>query len=137
MDLKKTSVPRPTFAADGASFREFSNARMLMLMVLAPIALTFLLSLSLLYLPLVMLLTAFPVFAIYNMFVVASLSHVGSHVLPNKPRSHYLEFLTDDLKRFNTEKIPIETWFEAYFDLKLNVNLDMLEMLEARYLKLT
>jgi hypothetical protein len=56
--------------------------------------------------------------------------------LPNAKSSSYNTFLDPALKAAygsGKAKIPMETWFEAYFDGKLDTNQDMLTMIETRY----
>jgi hypothetical protein len=64
------------------------------------------------------------------------LSSVPLAGLPNLSASSYNTFLDPALKAAygsGKAKIPMETWFEAYFDGKIDINQDMLHMIETRY----
>jgi hypothetical protein len=70
------------------------------------------------------------------MATVYWLSSVPLAGLPNAPASYYNTFTDPELKAAygsGKSKIPMETWFEAYFDDKLDINQDMLTMIETRY----
>ncbi|KAF8305110.1 cyclopropane fatty acid synthase domain-containing protein [Clavulina sp. PMI_390] len=69
------------------------------------------------------------------------MSHYGPRVnekvvLPNKPASEYYEIKDSDLKHqwgFSKEKMPMQIWYDAYFDGKIDIKGDMLDTLEYRW----
>lgn len=54
---------------------------------------------------------------------------------PGRPVEHYLTFKkqSDQLKYHGKNKIPIETFYEMYFDGDVDFNGDALEVLEYRH----
>lgn len=75
--------------------------------------------------------------AAYNMATIYYLSSVSCSSLPNKPAPSYNTFKASRLQKLyggdSKKKIPMETWFEAYFDGELDANHDILHMIETRY----
>lgn len=69
------------------------------------------------------------------MLTIYSLSFVKIPGLPGKPLSSYVEFTDKSLAAAYPDgsKIPMETWFEAYFDGKCDIKHDMLNMIETRH----
>ncbi|KAH6566995.1 hypothetical protein BASA50_005449 [Batrachochytrium salamandrivorans] len=96
---------------------------------------------ALFWYPVLLLLLGLPSFAAYHVFYALT-------AIPNRPQkglpglgvSTYLDIKDPALKlRYASPtssaatKIPIETFFEAYFDDKIELKGDMLDILESRY----
>ncbi|KAI9365940.1 S-adenosyl-L-methionine-dependent methyltransferase [Zopfochytrium polystomum] len=102
-----------------------------------PLVLSVLLGVSLSWYPLIALLAALPTFAAYNYWFATIARPVRPQKgLPGKKISDYL-VLTDAAlnAKYGKSKIPAETFFEAYFDQKIDLpnGADMLDTLEARH----
>lgn len=131
--MGQSTVPKAAFPVDGSGSSTFSNAKLLATIALLPLLLTSLLGLSYAWYPLFLLSLALPLFAAYNVLAAYLAANVlsNSAALPNNDITHYFTFTDPALKAIYTAKtkIPMETWFEAYFDQKLDINGDMLEIL--------
>jgi hypothetical protein len=127
-----------SYNVEDAGSETFSNTHLLSALVVVPLAITLLLGISLAWFPLIFVLAALPTFAGYNYTV----AHYAVPVRPQKglPGRNIEEYLTikdSGLKaKYNGKnKIPIETFFEAYFDgsIDMKEGADMLEVLEQRF----
>lgn len=131
------SVPKRILNSEGAGFSQFNNLYLLTSIVLAPLAVNLLLPLSLSWYPVLLVLLALPLFAAFNMLWVIYVEPTISNKLPGKPIEEYLTILDPELKQQyrGNAKIPMETFFEAYFDGKIDLKMpgQVLELLESRY----
>lgn len=132
----KHQIAPTTAIVEGSGSEHFSNKQLAAIMLGVPALITFSLDLSWAWSPLVFIATALPCFIAYHL--MQSLS--GTPLRPrkglaNRPIDHYLTMTTPDLKNTYSgmTKIPIETFFEAYFDEKIELKGDMLALLEDRY----
>jgi len=137
MASKLRSVPlTPIYSAvDGPGFSSFSSKGLYVSLLLVPLLATLLMPISLYWYPLIAAILALPTFALYNMITIIRLSNVRLPGLPGKPLSSYVTFTDANLAQSYPDgsKIPMETWFEAYFDQKCDIKLDMLDMIETRH----
>ncbi|CAD6573601.1 MAG: hypothetical protein CYPHOPRED_005172 [Cyphobasidiales sp. Tagirdzhanova-0007] len=133
------TIPQPPYPVDGNG--SFSNIALAVLVVFSPWVLFkffipyFTLGFwsYLLFLPL----TGIPTAIGYWLFV----SRIGGfkreavvRTLPNKPMSYYFTFKDIEFARqYSNRKIPMTTFYEAYFDQKLDFNHDILQTMEARH----
>ncbi|KAJ3123321.1 hypothetical protein HK098_002012 [Nowakowskiella sp. JEL0407] len=133
---EKTGVPPALVNVEGIGNEHFSNKHLIIFAAVLPLFLIPFLGLSFWLYPIIFLLGAFPCFILYNVYYASMGKYVRPQKgLPNAPITEYITFKDADLKKTYTgkSKIPIETFFEAYFDEKLDLNCDMLEALEYRY----
>jgi hypothetical protein len=115
---------------EGSGSEHFSMKQLLFLVAAVPLLINFVFDLSFKYYPLLVVLSALPCFVGYH--IVQSL--LGTPLrpqkgLPNRPIEYYLD--TKDLRVQG--KMPIANFFEAYFDEKIDIKRDMLELLEDRH----
>jgi len=134
----KYPVKPASFNVEGAGSETFSNRYLLITLVSAPFALTLLLGLALSWFPVLAVLLALPTFAVFNIVWARSAQAIRPQKgLPGKKIEEYFNIKDGSLKSAynNRTKIPIETWFEAYAEGKMDLvpGADMLETLEARY----
>ncbi|KAJ3114428.1 hypothetical protein HDU96_002098 [Phlyctochytrium bullatum] len=134
----KRTVKPATFNIEGAGSETFSNRQLITTILAAPLGLTLVLGIPLGWYPLVAILLALPTFAAYNLWFTTVAKPIRAQKgLPGKPIEAYFTFNEPQLKStyVGSKKIPIETWFESYFDghFDLKDGADMLETLEARY----
>ncbi|KAJ3219847.1 hypothetical protein HDU67_009035 [Dinochytrium kinnereticum] len=134
----KYAVKPPPFPVEGAGSETFSNRQLISAILVAPLAVTLLLSIPLAWYPLVAAVLALPTFAAYNVYFCTIARPIRAQKgLPNKPVEEYFTVKDAALKAKFTghSKMPIEAWFEAYFDgqMDLKEGTDLIETLEARY----
>ncbi|KAJ1552946.1 hypothetical protein HK405_009468, partial [Cladochytrium tenue] len=135
------TIKRAPYPVEGAGSETFSNRNLIATVLMAPLALVLLVGLPLAWYPAVALLAALPTFAAYNYWyatVAPPVRPVKAGVLPGRPAAkHYLRFNDPALaSAYADKKVPVETFFEAYFDQKIDLlddGADLLELLEARY----
>lgn len=133
---KHQMAPVPFTPVEGSGSDNFSNMQLVALAVIVPLLVNLALGLSLYWFPVFAALLAVPVFIANHM--LQSVSGVPNRPqvgLPGKPTDAYLDFKnSQEFMKYNSKrKIPIETFFEAYFDEKIDIKGGMLEILEARY----
>ncbi|KAJ3224915.1 hypothetical protein HK099_007635 [Clydaea vesicula] len=134
MGKQTSSVPVPPYPVDSQGFDTFSNTQLYIALAVAPLAAVLVLPIHFYWYPVVAVILALPTFAAYNMLNVLSTSNLSYTNLPNRDLSYYFTVKDKSLKKYQgRNKIPMETWFEAYFDQKIDTNVDMLEMIEARH----
>lgn len=135
------SCPAPPFPAECAGTDQFSNLRLVLAWILVPLLITAMspaiLTYSWYWLPFIALATALPTFAAFNILHCLTVKTPTCNTkLPGKSIDEYMTFNDQTLRSTyanSTKKIPMETWFEAYFDQKIDIKGDMLETLERRY----
>lgn len=127
-------APAP-YPVEGVGFSTFSSKNMYAAILVAPAAVQVLTGLSWYYYPAFLILGLVPVFAIFQ--VLSSMNNTPLRPqkgLPRKPVESYMTMKTDALSGYTgTNKIPMETFFEAYFDQEIDIKDDLLAVLEARY----
>ncbi|KAJ3067915.1 hypothetical protein HK102_007306 [Quaeritorhiza haematococci] len=131
----KTTVKVPPFPVEGAGNSTFSNARLLATLLVVPLAINMALPISLFWYPVFALVLALPTFAGYNYLLAIYARPPVAQKLPNQPIETYLDIKDKDLKAtYNgRNKIPMELFFESYFEGKIDIKGDMLDILENRY----
>ncbi|KAI8839408.1 S-adenosyl-L-methionine-dependent methyltransferase, partial [Chytriomyces cf. hyalinus JEL632] len=132
----KYVVPPATVPVDGAGSLTFSNNQLIGFIVVVPLFITLAVGISFAWFPLIFVLTALPSFGAYNiLFANVAVPIRQQKGLPGKPRDHYLKIKDQALAAKFPSKIPMETFFEAYFDQKIDLpeGQDMMYTLEHRY----
>ncbi|KAJ3231913.1 hypothetical protein HDU81_003388 [Chytriomyces hyalinus] len=132
----KYVVPPATVPVDGAGSLTFSNNQLIGFIVIVPLFITLAVGISFAWFPLIFVLTALPSFGAYNiLFANVAVPIRQQKGLPGKPRDHYLKIKDQALAAKFPSKIPMETFFEAYFDQKIDLpeGQDMMYTLEHRY----
>ncbi|KAI9321133.1 S-adenosyl-L-methionine-dependent methyltransferase [Zopfochytrium polystomum] len=123
MATSKFVVKMAPYPVEGAGSETFSNRQLLTTVAVVPLVLSVLLGVSLSWYPLIALLAALPTFAAYNYWfaTIAPTTLVLTDAALNA--------------KYGKSKIPAETFFEAYFDQKIDLpnGADMLDTLEARH----
>ncbi|KAL2911418.1 hypothetical protein HK105_209115 [Polyrhizophydium stewartii] len=136
-DYARAQIAPTKVIVEGVGSKEFSNTRMLIAIFGFPAVVNALLGLSWRWYPLLLPVLGLVSFAVYH--IVTSFStpnHPSSKALPGLGVAHYLDIKDAALaRRYNAggAKIPIESFFEAYFDEKIDIKGDMLDTLESRY----
>lgn len=130
-----SQIAKSPYIVEGVGFETFSSRAMYAVIGLVPLVVQLTLGLAWYgYFPLLLVLVV-PTFAAFH--IVSSKLNAPIRVqknLPNKPIESYMTIKNKEKLPFrNMEKIPIETFFEAYFDEQIDLKGDMLETLEARY----
>lgn len=135
-EVTPQQIKKPVYDFEGTGNLYFSIYRMIGVMVAVPVILSILLNISILksFTPL-FLITFLPSFCVYNIyycyFSVPIRPQIG---LPGKNVEEYFKTLTPELSKYvGKTKIPIEIFFENYFEGKIDLEGDMLDTLEARH----
>lgn len=132
----KHVVPPPTFPVEGAGSFTFSNTQLYAAVLFVPLLATLVLGASLTWYPFVLAATVLPTFAVYNVYFATIAAPVRVQKgLPGRGIQTYLNLKDGSLKDKYPKKIPMETFFEAYFDEKIDLaqGKDMMYVLEHRY----
>eukprot|EP00842_Homolaphlyctis_polyrhiza_P003731 jgi/Hompol1/4359/HPOL_001757-RA len=114
----------------------FSNVQMYAAIFGLPALFNILFGLSASWYPVFLLIFGLPGFAIYHVvYAMSAPPQRPQKGLPGRGVAHYMDIKDADLKHYaiGSDKIPMETFFEAYFDQKIDIKFDMLELLEDRY----
>lgn len=125
---KAVAIPQPPYPVDGNG--TFSNLQLAALVLISPWVLfkffvpyfTLGFYSYLFFLPL----TGVPVTVAYWYLM----SRIGGpkreyvlRKLPNKPMSYYMTFKDEELRnKYSAKKIPMQTFYDAYFDGKIDIN---------------
>ena len=131
----KNQIAEAPYAVEGIGSETFSTRNMYATIALVPLFVQLTLGFTFwAYFPLLAFL-AIPTFAAFQ--IVSSKINAPIRAqkgLPGKPIESYLTIKnTARLNYAGRQKIPIEEFFEAYFDGDIDLKGDMLETLEARY----
>lgn len=138
--LDRLQLAPAKLPVDGIGNAHFSNTQMVLTIVSIPLVLLLASGLGFYWYPLFLAVFGLPSFAAYH--IVYALTGAPNYAprvtLPNRPTSDYLSFKDSRLAaQYASNKIPIETFFEAYFDEKIDLKSEtsdaMLATLEARY----
>ncbi|KAJ3168224.1 hypothetical protein HDU88_001663 [Geranomyces variabilis] len=123
------------YHVEGSGNAQFSNLHLAGAILAAPLAVILLTGWSLSYYPILATALALPAFAAYNVFYARLAPPLRPQKgLPGKSLEEYMTIKDDSLKSYTGKsKIPIETFFENYFEGRIDIKGDMLELLEARY----
>jgi hypothetical protein len=135
-DHGKNQIAPGKNVVEGAGHENFSLKQMYLTISVVPLVAQFIVGASIYYYPLFLAAFALPVFAFFQIW--SSLKNPPMRPqknLPGLPLENYLQINSKDLyKKYNKQKkIPIETFFESYFDGDIDIKRDMLELLEDRY----
>jgi 2-polyprenyl-3-methyl-5-hydroxy-6-metoxy-1,4-benzoquinol methylase len=126
-------APAP-YPVEGVGHSSFSSRNMYVTIFAFPLLVQMIMGLSFYYYPLLLVLVSIPSFAAFQIMSSKINTPLRPQAgLPGKPIGHYLSL--KGLKSKYTKKIPMETFFESYFDgdIDLHEGADLLEVLEARY----
>ncbi|KAI8907930.1 S-adenosyl-L-methionine-dependent methyltransferase [Gorgonomyces haynaldii] len=131
---KHQIAPAP-YPVEGAGSAHFSNKQMYLTMFAIPLLVNFGLGLSLTWYPVMFGLFLLPSFIAFHLISSLTLPPLKPQTgLPKRPIEDYMTIKGSDLLRYSgNRKIPMETFFESYFDQKIDLKGDMLETLEARH----
>jgi hypothetical protein len=135
VDYKKHHLAPAPYVVEGAGFETFSTRNMYLSIFGVPLVVQWIAGLSLYaYLPLLLVL-AIPTFAAFQLMCSRNNAPLRPQTkLRGLKVDDYLEIKNAKYKMYNgTNKIPMETFFEAYFDGDIDIKGDMLETLEGRY----
>ncbi|KAJ3272334.1 hypothetical protein HDV01_005768 [Terramyces sp. JEL0728] len=131
-----THIAPTPYPVEGAGSISFSTNKMYAAIFTIPLIIQAIVGLSwYFYLPL-LIVTGLPTFAAFQVYCSYNLSPIRTQSgLPKRKIQEYMTIKDRQLAAKYTDfnKIPIATFFEAYFDEKIDINGDMLELLEARY----
>jgi cyclopropane fatty-acyl-phospholipid synthase-like methyltransferase len=130
----KNHIAEAPYVVEGAGSETFSSRNMYLTILLVPAIVQITVGLHLYWYPALLALLLIPSFAAFQ--IVSS--QVNAPVRPQKglagkPLEEYLTIKNQKLNYSGFKKIPIETFFESYFDGDIDLKGDMLETLEARY----
>ncbi|KAJ2708509.1 hypothetical protein H4R19_004708 [Coemansia spiralis] len=131
------SVAKPTLLYEGGGAREYSSYLLYALVLGIPYLVKRALGLSLGAYFVLGAVLALPIGAaslvVHSWIVATPTDQVGA--LPNQPLEHYMTILDKALKAqyHGHRKIPMEEFFERYFDGDIDLTGDALEIFEKRY----
>ena len=135
MQRKHNIAPVPFTPVECSGAENFSNYHLGAAIVGVPAIFNLALGLSYAWYPVLVAIFALPAFIAYH--ILQSATGMPSRPpagLPGKPLDTYMTIKSPELQGYSAQRrIPIATFFEAYFDEKIDLKGDMLETLEARY----
>jgi sphingolipid C9-methyltransferase len=123
------------YVVEGVGYSSFSSRNMYLSILAVPLLVHLITAISFVYFPVVFLLCAFPSFAAFQLISSQKNQPIRPQKgLAGKPIEHYLKFNSNRFDQYmGMKKIPMETFFESYFDGDIDIKGDMLAILEARY----
>ncbi|KAF9578787.1 hypothetical protein BGW38_005248 [Lunasporangiospora selenospora] len=135
---KKTSYPNiknPEYPCESPGNEYFNNLHLASAIFGIPLIIVSVLKLPLWSFPVLTLALGLPIFAIYFVYGSAYAVPFNNRVqTPGKKVEDYLTIVDPAFKKYKgSNRIPMETFFEAYFDGKIDINMDALELLEHRF----
>jgi sphingolipid C9-methyltransferase len=134
VDYSKEQLAPAPFVVEGAGFETFSTRNMYLTIFTVPLAIQWIVGFSMYAYPVILALLAIPCFAAFQIMS-------SKHNAPLRPQKNlagkklqdYLEIKSLKLQSYKNSKIPMETFFESYFDGDIDIKGDMLQVLEGRY----
>jgi hypothetical protein len=133
LSYKNVQIAPAPYKVEGVGSETFSTLRMWITVAVVPVLATFTLGFDWYwYFPLLALL-GFPTFAAFQIFSSMTNAPIRPQKgLPGKSIENYITIKnTRKLNYSGSQKIPIETFFEAYFDGDIDLKGDLLEILEV------
>ncbi|TPX33446.1 hypothetical protein SmJEL517_g03655 [Synchytrium microbalum] len=134
--ILKESIAKPPYPVEGSGSQNFSNYQLYAAIFAVPAVIVYTLRLPYTWILYIGIITALPTFAAFNIIY----AYLGEPIrpqtgLPGKSIEEYLDIKNAALAATfkGRTKIPMETFFENYFDSKIDIKMDMLELLEVRY----
>ncbi|RUP44742.1 hypothetical protein BC936DRAFT_149063 [Jimgerdemannia flammicorona] len=130
------TIANPPLPAEGAGNQTFDNRILYSAVAGIPFVITVALRWNLWLYPVVALVTALPILATTLYYSSKYAPRYNNKVnLPEHPIEEYITIRDPVLKSLynGRNKIPMETFFEAYFDDKIDLNGDALHILESRH----
>lgn len=130
------AINNATLPAEGAGNQTFDNRILITAVVGVPALISYKLGLPLWFFPILLILLGLPILActlyLFSRFAPRYRNNIP---LPGKPIEEYLTFHDPELKAqyHGRNKIPMETFFEAFFVGKVDFNGDALEIMELRH----
>ncbi|KAI9013926.1 S-adenosyl-L-methionine-dependent methyltransferase [Phycomyces nitens] len=130
------AIKNATLPAEGAGNQTFDNRVLFGAWVGVPALLSYILGFSIFGFVFLAILLALPILAstiyLFSRFAPRYRNRIA---LPGKPIETYITIHDPELKAqyFGRNKIPMETFFEAYFEGKIDFNGDALEIMELRH----
>ncbi|KAK9366265.1 S-adenosyl-L-methionine-dependent methyltransferase [Lipomyces kononenkoae] len=131
-----SAIKNAPLPAEGSSSKHFNNKVLLALLFFIPYYLTRKFHGGLKTFVFFFVILAIPILASFWTVASTFSPRLNNKVkLPNKGVEHYLEFHDeqDKLKYSGSNKIPMETFHEMYFDSKVSFKGDALDVLEYRH----
>ncbi|KAL1923742.1 uncharacterized protein VTP21DRAFT_8722 [Calcarisporiella thermophila] len=131
-----SGVWKSSFPAEGAGNQTFDNRLFFGTLFGVPLAVIILLRWSLWTYPFLLIILALPTLATYFYFVSRLAQPYNNRVkLPGQPLENYMTIKDQELaaQYRGRNKIPMELFFEAYFDGKIDLKGDCLEIFEKRH----
>ncbi|PVU94891.1 hypothetical protein BB561_002185 [Smittium simulii] len=134
---KSASFYYPTSPIECAGASQYSTRNLIIACVSIPYLFKYLLNLSWVSYFITALLTFLPIAGLSLVLGSWTSSYPTDQQFSatNQPLSDFIEILDDELKSkyAGTSKIPMELFFESYFDGKINLKDDCLKVFEQRY----
>lgn len=130
------AIKNATYPAQGAGNQTFDNRIFFAVLIGVPLYLTYTLGLPLWFGVILGVILALPILACTLYITSRFAPRYRNRVpLPGKPIESYITIHDPELKAkyYGRNKIPMETFFEAYFEGKIDFNGDPLEIMEARH----
>ncbi|KAI9300062.1 S-adenosyl-L-methionine-dependent methyltransferase [Cunninghamella echinulata] len=130
------AIKNATYPAEGAGNQTFDNRIFFGIIFGLPFIINYKLGLPLWFYAILTILLGFPLLAsmifLYSKFAPVYRNGVK---LPGKPIEEYITIHDPELKQsyHGRNKIPMETFFEAYFEGKIDIKGDPLEVFELRH----
>ena len=120
---------------EGAGSETFSTNGLYATAFLVPAIVTWGFDLTVYHFVPMLVVMMLPIFAAFQSVSAYLLTPIRPQKdLPNLPLEHYLKINSPQYAQYKgNSKIPMQTFFEAYFDGDIDINCDMLELLEDRY----
>ncbi|OZJ05087.1 hypothetical protein BZG36_01376 [Bifiguratus adelaidae] len=130
------AIRNPNMPAEGAGNQTFDNRMLAGAVAGVPLLIIFGTRWSLWWYPVFFVLCALPVLAT-TLYLYSSIAprYNNKVALPGRNLESYITINDPELKSryFERNLIPMETFFEAYFDDKIDLNGDALDVLEVRH----
>ncbi|KAG0170221.1 hypothetical protein DFQ28_005062 [Apophysomyces sp. BC1034] len=131
-----SAIHNATLPVEGAGNQTFDNRVLFGAVVGVPAFLTYVLGFSWFFFLITTILLGLPMLAttlfLFSKFAPRYRNRIP---LPGKPLEEYITIHDPELKSqyFGRNKIPMETFFEAYFEGKIDIKGDVLEVMELRH----
>jgi hypothetical protein len=126
----------PTSAVvEGAGSEKFSSKALFSVVLGVPALLTVAAGLHYSWYFLLLAVLGLPTFAAFQYVTAFYLQPIRKQTgLAGKPIEYYMKMKGSSVQGYKgNSKIPMETFFETYFNGDIDINMDMLELLENRY----
>ncbi|KAK3812877.1 MAG: Mycolic acid cyclopropane synthetase-domain-containing protein [Benniella sp.] len=135
---KKTSYPsvkNAEYPVEVAGNESFNNLHLASVILGVPFLIVSFMKLPFWVYPILTFVLGLPIFAAYFVYGSKYAVPYNNRVqTPGKKVEDYITIIDPELQQYKGHnRIPMETFFEAYFDGKIDINMDCLELLERRH----